>query len=63
MEVYGWDGQPVALLKLDVPVSCFAVDESELAIYALNPEFAENKILKFIIQSSANSQSVLCVSR
>lgn len=47
IEVYSWDGEPVRLLSLDVPVSSFTVDEDNGVIYAVNPELHEDKILRF----------------
>lgn len=47
IEVYSWNGEPVRLLSLDVPVSSFIVDEDNGVIYAVNPELHEDKILRF----------------
>ena len=47
IEVYSWDGEPLRLLSLDVPVASFAVDEDNGVIYAVNPELHEDKILRF----------------
>lgn len=47
IEVYSWDGSPVELLHLDIPVAYFAVDEENRIIYGVNPEFSEEKILKY----------------
>ena len=47
IEVYTWTGEPVQLLNLDTPIAYFAVDEQNRAIYAVNPEIHEDKILKY----------------
>ena len=47
IEIYDWSGSPVTLLRLDIPVAYFTVDEANRIIYAVNPELSEEQILKY----------------
>ena len=47
IEVYTWDGNPVALLKLDKGISNFVVDEEMQTIYGFDVNFNEDYLYSF----------------
>lgn len=47
IEIYNWEGDPVALLKLDEKVTGFFVDESTCTIYGVNYNQSVDEIMKF----------------
>ena len=47
IEVYTWDGNPVALLKLDQGISSFVVDEEMQTIYGFNADINEDYLYAF----------------
>ena len=47
IEVYTWDGSPVALLKLDNDISTFVVDEEMQTIYGFNVNKNEDYLYSF----------------